>query len=85
MLFNSIAFMLFFPLIFTVYWTIPHRYRWFLLLLSSYYFYMSWNAEYAILIGGSTVITYISGLLMSGSLCPEFEGGGVKEIRFLRK
>lgn len=64
MLFNSIAFMLFFPLIFTVYWTIPHRYRWFLLLLSSYYFYMSWNPKYVVLIALSTIITFGSGLAL---------------------
>ena len=85
MQFNSIDFMLFFPIVVLLYFVMPKKLKTVWLLLSSYYFYMCWNAEYAILIGGSTVITYISGLLMSGSLCPEFEGGGVKEIRFLRK
>lgn len=84
MQFNSIDFMLFFPIVVLLYFVMPKKLKTVWLLLSSYYFYMSWNAEYAILIGGSTVITYISGLLMSGSLRPEFEGG-VKEIRFLRK
>ncbi len=64
MLFNSIAFMLFFPLIFTVYWTIPHRYRWFLLLLSSYYFYMSWNPKYIVLILFTTAVSYTSALFL---------------------
>ncbi len=81
MQFNSIDFMLFFPIVVLLYFVMPKKLKTVWLLLSSYYFYMSWNAEYAILIGGSTVITYISGLLMSGSLCE----GGVKEIRFLRK
>lgn len=85
MQFNSIDFMLFFPIVVLLYFVMPKKLKTVWLLLSSYYFYMSWNAEYAILIGGSTVITYISGLLMSGSLRPEIEGGGVKEIRFLRK
>lgn len=35
------------------------------LLAASYYFYMSWNALYALLIGGSTVITYTGALLFS--------------------
>ena len=33
-------------------------------MLSSYYFYMCWNVKYAILILASTVITYISGLVI---------------------
>ena len=34
------------------------------LLAASYYFYMSWNARYALLILLSTAITYVSGLLL---------------------
>ena len=37
------------------------------LLLGSYYFYMCWNAKYAILMFISTVVTYLSGILISGS------------------
>ena len=29
-----------------------------------YYFYMGWGAKYALLIGSSTAITYVSGLLL---------------------
>lgn len=82
MQFNSIDFMLFFPIVVLLYFVMPKKLKTVWLLLSSYYFYMSWNAEYAILIGGSTVITYISGLLMSGSLRPEFEGGGERNQVF---
>ncbi len=35
------------------------------LLFASYYFYMSWNAQYAILIAASTLATYFSGLAFS--------------------
>lgn len=34
------------------------------LLIASYYFYMSWNPRYAVLIAFSTVITFASGLLI---------------------
>lgn len=34
------------------------------MLVASYFFYMSWNPQYAILIALSTVLTYISGILM---------------------
>ena len=41
MLFNSNAFYVFLPIVFAVYWLAPRRYRWGVLLVSSYYFYMS--------------------------------------------
>lgn len=40
------------------------RYRWVLLLLASYYFYMCWKPEYIILIIISTLIDYFAGLKM---------------------
>lgn len=62
MLFNSIEFFIFFPVVFITYYLIPHRFRWVFLLVASYYFYMSWKPEYAILIMASTVIDYFTGL-----------------------
>ena len=64
MLFNSIEFLIFFPLVVLVYYMIPKRIKHLWLLVASYYFYMSWNAKYALLILTSTFITYISGLLI---------------------
>ena len=58
MLFNSISFVIFLPIVFTMYWLLPHRYRWILLLVSSYYFYMSWNVKYVILILFTTLVSY---------------------------
>ena len=66
MLFNSIDFLLFFPIVTILYFLLPHRVRWVWLLCASYYFYMCWNAKYALLIALSTVITYFSGLLIEG-------------------
>ncbi len=62
MLFNSLQFMLFFPLVVILYFVISQKYRWILLLIASYYFYMSWNPKYMILILTSTIITYLSGI-----------------------
>jgi alginate O-acetyltransferase complex protein AlgI len=64
MLFNSLHFLFFFPFVVFIYFSIPHRYRWILLLIASYYFYMCWKAEYAILLLGSTTIDYCAGLWM---------------------
>ncbi len=65
MIFNSIEFLLFFPIAVLGYYLIPHRVRYLWLLACSYYFYMCWNPAYALLILFSTVVTYIAALVMS--------------------
>lgn len=65
MLFNSLEFMLFFPTVCLCYYLIPHRFRYLLLLVCSYFFYMCWNPTYALLMLTSTAITYASGLLIT--------------------
>jgi len=67
MLFNSVSFLIFFPAVSLMYFLLPHRFRRIWLLTASYYFYMSWNPKYALLIAASTVITYLSGLLITRS------------------
>lgn len=62
MLFNSYSFMLFFPIVLCIYFVIPKKARHLWLLVASYYFYMGWNAKYAILIAISTIVTYLGGL-----------------------
>jgi len=62
MLFNSLNFLFFFPVVTALYYMIPHRFRWILLLASSYYFYMCWKVEYIVLILITTLITYFTGL-----------------------
>lgn len=64
MLFNSIDFLIFFPIVISIFFIIPKKWRCIWLLISSYYFYMSWNPKYALLIAGSTVVTYLSGLFI---------------------
>ena len=64
MLFNSLDFLIFFPVVVLIYFIIPRKIRYIWLLVASYYFYMCWNTQYALLIGISTLITYISGLII---------------------
>lgn len=64
MLFNSYQFLIFFPVVLIVYYILPKKIKYLWLLAASYYFYMCWNAKYALLILASTIITYISGLLI---------------------
>jgi len=58
MIFNSLAFAVFFPVVFLLYWAVHQKYRWIFLLVSSYYFYMSWNAKYAVILLLITGTTY---------------------------
>jgi D-alanyl-lipoteichoic acid acyltransferase DltB (MBOAT superfamily) len=67
MLFNSYEFLFFFPVVVALYFAIPNRFRWILLLLASYYFYMCWNYKYIVLIMLSTVVDYFSGILIHRS------------------
>ncbi len=64
MLFNSFEFMIFFPIVVLLFLIIPKSLRSIWLLIASYYFYMSWNPRYAVLIVFSTLITYLSGILI---------------------
>lgn len=65
MLFNSIAFAIFLPVVFAIYWLVPHKFRWSLLLITSYYFYMSWNPKYVVLILMTTIISFFSAKLIA--------------------
>ena len=60
MLFNSLQFLIFFPLVCIVYFVLKNnKSRIPFLLIASYYFYMNWNPAYAILILTSTLLTYL--------------------------
>ncbi len=64
MLFNSIEFLVFFPAVVLLYYLIPGKLRVYWLLVTSYVFYMGWNPSYALLLLFSTLITYLTGLLI---------------------
>lgn len=67
MLFNSLDFLVFFPIVVGILFLLPKKVRCVWLLISSYYFYMGWNPKYAVLIALSTIITFASGWLMDKS------------------
>ena len=64
MLFNTIDFAIFLPVVVIIYYLLPHKFRWILLLAASYFFYMSWRVEYILLIVASTLVDYFSGIRM---------------------
>lgn len=60
--FNSLQFLIFFPIVLLVYWLLPHKVRYIWLLLASYYFYLSWNIRLGFLIFAATAVTYFAAL-----------------------
>ena len=62
MSFNSVEFLLFLPLTVVLYRVLPHKFRWIVLLIASYLFYMSWNVWLAALISVTTITAYVSAL-----------------------
>ena len=62
MLFNSFEYFLFFPIVAMLYFGVPQRLRWVLLLAASYFFYMCWKPGYLLLIVASTLVDYWAGL-----------------------
>ena len=64
MLFNSTEFLIFLPITLILYWIFPNKYRYICLFIASYTFYMFWNPKYAFLMGISTVVTFLSGVLI---------------------
>ncbi len=64
MLFNSIDFLIFFPVVTVLYFLLPHKYRWALLLAASCYFYMAFIPVYILILAVTIVIDYIAGILI---------------------
>ncbi|MBP5152130.1 MAG: MBOAT family protein [Lachnospiraceae bacterium] len=64
MLFNSFEFVIFFPVVAGLYFILPKKVNPVWLLLSSYFFYMCWNVYYVSLILFTTVITFLSAILI---------------------
>ena len=62
MLFNSIEFALFFPIVTVLFFVLPHKYRWLLLLLASCFFYMFFKPVYILILILTIVIDYFAGI-----------------------
>ena len=64
MLFNSLEFLLFFPITVILYFLLPHKSRRYFLLLASVFFYMSFIPKYILIVGFTTVVDYAGALLI---------------------
>ncbi len=76
MLFDSISFIIFFIIVTPLYFLLPHKFRWFLLLAASCVFYMAFVPVYIFILGFTIVVDYIAGILIE-------KENGVKRKLFL--
>lgn len=70
MLFNSVAFAVFFPIIFVLYWFVTNKnlkLQNVMLVVASYYFYCCWDWRFGFLLAFSTLLDFYSGLAISNS------------------
>jgi alginate O-acetyltransferase complex protein AlgI len=68
MLFNSISFLFFLPVIFFLYWFVfrnNKNQQNFVLILASYIFYAFWDWRFLFLLGFSTLLDYLSGIFIA--------------------
>lgn len=63
MLFNSLQYLYFFPIVAILYFLLPYKLRSALLLVSSFYFYMAWKPAYILLMLACIAISYFSAIL----------------------
>ena len=69
MLFNSLQFALFLPVVFIIYWLLRRSLRWqnLLVLAASYLFYGWWDWRFLLLIAFTSACSYLSGILMASA------------------
>lgn len=67
MIFNSIAFVAFFVVVTTLFFSFPHKYRWMLLLTASCFFYMYFVPVYILILGFTIVVDYLAGIYIARS------------------
>lgn len=64
MLFNSIGYLFFLPVTVLLYYVLPYRWRWAILLAASYFFYLLWRVEFVLVLMSATLVSYFAALQM---------------------
>lgn len=67
MLFNSFQFLFFFPIVTILYFLLPHKLRWFHLLVASCVFYMAFVPIYILILFFTIIIDYVAGILIENA------------------
>lgn len=82
MLFNSVEYLIFLPVVFLLYWFVFRQLRWqnLLIVVASYVFYGWWDYRFLILIALTTLLSYFSGLAIERNR----QAGTVGGVRSMR-
>jgi alginate O-acetyltransferase complex protein AlgI len=64
MLFNSIGYLVFLPVTVLLYYLLPFRWRWALLLAASYFFYLLWQVEFVFVLITATLVSWYAAFKM---------------------
>ncbi len=64
MTFNSLDFLIFYPIVLALHFLLPFKYRWVMLLGASYLFYMWWSAPLFFLILFTTVVSWVCSVVI---------------------
>ena len=67
MIYNSIPFAVFLPIIFILYWICPSKYRYLFLLAASFYFYMYMDPKYIFFLLGTVTVSYLLALALDSA------------------
>lgn len=67
MLFNSLQFLIFLPIVVGLYYLLPHKFRWVLIFVASCYFYMAFVPKYILILFLIILIDYFSALAIERS------------------
>lgn len=62
MLFNSLHFLIFLPIVVGLYYTLPHKFRWILIFTASCYFYMAFVPKFILILFFIILIDYFSAI-----------------------
>lgn len=78
MLFNSLTFCLFFPIVIFLYYALPSKFQWRFLLVASLAFYGAWRLDFLLLFLFSIVLNYFFAIQID-----KHKGNEVKKKRYL--
>lgn len=67
MLFNSLEFLLFFPIVTILFYLLPHKFRWIHLLIASCVFYMFFIPQYILILFTTILIDYVAAIWIEKS------------------
>ncbi len=83
MIFSTLEFAIFMTVVFLLYWGIPQRFRYIVLLAANLYFYAFYDVKYLLVLFATTVISYFIAIAIEKEGREEAGDGGRKKLIFI--